>query len=266
MCVMKLGFFGCGNMGESFLNGILKKAVCRSSDIIICEKTAERRQVLKEKYSVAVTTDSKDIENCDILFLGFKPQNLADIQFAPKEKMIVISMLVGKNSALIAEKFPQTKIARIMPNVGQFVGKGMTGLFFDVTFTESEQSTVRSLLESGGKVLKLEQEEQIDAMSTISGSGPAYFFRFAEAMQRAGEKFGFTPEQSELLVKQTLIGVGEILQKNPDDSCSVWREKVTSPKGSTEQALRIFNEANIDSLVQKASESALKRTEELQRE
>jgi len=253
-------------MGESFLNGILKKGVCPSSDIIICDKTVERLQLLQEKYGVETTTNSKDIEDCDILFLGFKPQNLADIQFTPKEGMIVISMLVGKNSALIAEKFPQTKIARIMPNVGQFVGKGMTGLFFAESFNESEQSIVRALLEAGGTVLELKQEEQIDAMSTISGSGPAYFFRFAEALQKSAEKLGFSSEQSELLVRQTLIGSAHILQENPKDTFALWRERVTSPKGSTEQALRVFNENDINTLVQKASQSALKRTKEFQTE
>ena len=265
---MKLGFFGCGNMGEAFLGGIIKKGVCSEENILVYDRAAERLQILQEKYAVATTLNSNDLEDCDVLFLGFKPQGLSTIGFTPKAGMIVISMLVGKEIVSIEEKFPQTKIARIMPNVGLFVGKGMTGLFFNPenTFTSEERETVRSLLTAGEKVLELEAEEQIDKLSTISGSGPAYFFRFAEALQQSAEQLGFTPEQSELMVKQTLIGSAQLLQDNPNDSCALWREKVTSPKGTTEQALRIFNENDINALVQEAVDAAKKRSEELSKE
>jgi pyrroline-5-carboxylate reductase len=261
---MKLGFFGCGNMGESFLRGIIQKELCTPEDILVCDKTEERLVVLKEKYSILTTLDSKDLENCDILFLGFKPQNLVDIQFSSRKGMIVISMLAGKQVSAIGEKFLNTKIVRIMPNIGQFVEQGMTGLFFGLAdFSSEEKTTIRSLLASGGTVLDLETEQQIDWIGAISGSGPAYFFRFAEALQSSAEQLGFAPDQAEMLVRQTLIGSAYLLQNNPDDSCSLWRERVTSPKGTTEQALRIFNEQDIDTLVKTAIDAAMKRTQEL---
>ncbi len=252
-------------MGEAFLSGILKSKLCNSEDIIACNRTAEKNKKLEKKYQIKTTLQPSDLSDCDILFLGFKPQNLADITFTPKSGIVVISMLAGKKVSTIQEIFLNTKIVRIMPNVGQFVGKGTTGLFFNPqsNFTSDEKATVRSLLASGGQVLELEKETQIDWIGAISGSGPAYFFRFAEALQHAGEKLGFTPQQAESLVRQTFIGSAYLLEQNPNDTFSTWREHVTSPKGTTEQALRILNEKDLDELIEQAVNAAIKRTQEL---
>jgi len=262
---MKLGFFGCGNMGEAFLKSICEKNLIPSSSITVCNREAEKNERLVSEYEVASTLDGTDIQDSDILFLGFKPQNLEDIVFTPKEGMIVVSMLAGKKIDTIQKQFLNTKVVRIMPNVGQFVGQGMTGMLFDSesAFSTEEKALIHSLIQSGGAVMELENEEQIDAIGAISGSGPAYFFRFSEALQKSAESLGFSSAQAELLVRQTLIGSAMLLQENPEDSCGMWREKVTSPKGTTEQALRVFNEDGLDALAQKAVEAAIKRTKAL---
>jgi pyrroline-5-carboxylate reductase len=262
---MKLGFFGCGNMGEAFLKSICEKNLIPSSNITVCNRESDKNERLVETYEVQSTLDCADLQDSDILFLGFKPQNLEEIKFTPKEGMIVISMLAGKKISAIQKQFLNIKVVRIMPNVGQFVGQGMTGLLFapQSKFTTEEKALIHSLIQSGGNVLELDNEDQIDAIGTISGSGPAYFFRFAEALAKSAESLGFSSDQSEQLVRQTLIGSAHLLQKNPNDSSSDWREKVTSRGGTTEQALRVFNEEGLDALAQKAVDAAMKRTKEL---
>lgn len=254
-------------MGEAFLKSVLGQKLFSSSGILICEKKEERCAQLRDKYGVQTTQDPLDLQNCAYLILAFKPQNLADIQF-PTSSMIVITMLAGKTIASVKKKFLSTKVVRIMPNLGQFVGQGMTGVVFDSTasFTSQEEEIVKNILTSGGKILTLESEEKLDQLSTISGSGPAYFFLFAEQLVQTAKQYGFSEEEADLLVRQTFLGSAEIMRQNPEDSFALWRERVTSPKGTTEQALRVFQEADLQKIITEAAQSALDRTHELAQE
>lgn len=265
---MKLGFFGCGNMGEAFLKSIVAKEVFLPRDITVCNREAEKNERLAKVYGVNTTLHAEDLETCDYLILGFKPQNLAEISFTPKQGMVVISMLAGKTIEKIEDRLLNTKIVRIMPNLGQFTGYGVTGVVFHPTmsFAQTEKDIVRDIVESGGKMLLLPNEEKIDQLSTISGSGPAYFFLFAEKLVQAAKKYGFTDTEADILVRQTFLGSAEIAKQNPSDSFADWRKKVTSPKGTTEQAIRIFEEKELGEIVEEAALAALKRTEELAQE
>lgn len=265
---MKLGFFGCGNMGEAFLKSILSQKVFESQDIIVCNREAEKNNRLAKQYNVKTTLAPSGLQDCDILMVAFKPQNLAEISFVPRKGMVVVSMLAGKTIEKVQEKFMNTKIVRIMPNLGQFVDFGVTGVVFDPTtnFEDVEREIVFLILESGGKVLELETETRLDQLSTISGSGPAYFFLFAEKLVEAAQKYGFSEEEADLLVRQTFLGSAEIAKQNPDNTFALWREKVTSPKGTTEQAIRVFEEADLGKIVEEAAFAALKRTQELSQE
>ncbi len=263
---MKLGILGCGNMGEAFLQSILAKKIFSAKEILVCDLRKDRREELVKKYKVFTTDKIQELEDQDIILLAIKPQNLRDLPCVKKEK-IVISMLVGTSVSKIRTKFSQAKIIRIMPNLGQFVGLGMTGAFWEKesSFSAKEKEVIQMILTSGGKVLALAKEELIDKLSAISGSGPAYFFLFAEKMVEAAIDLGFTIEEAEKLVKQTFIGSAEII-KNKTGSLADWRKKVTSPQGTTEKAVEVFEKENLGEIVFSAIKVAEKRAKELEKE
>ena len=259
---MKLAFYGCGNMGTAILDAVVKQKVFSSDEIIVLNRTEEKNEILFQKYKVNTTLNSKDLESVDMVVLGFKPQQLSEIDFNPKEGAVLISLLAGKTFAELQNKFPNTKIVRTMPNLGQFAGEGMTGIVFDKGFTESEKESVKNIFNAGGKVLELDTEEKLNSLTVISGCGPAYFFRFAEILSGQAESLGFSAEDANLLARQTLVGAAEVI-KQSEDSLGIWREKVTSKGGVTAAGLQGFADGGLEKVIEKGIAAALKRNEEL---
>ena len=261
---MKVGFLGCGNMGTAILDGVVSQGIV-SNPIFVANRKKAKNDILVEKYGVLATTKVSDLTESDVVILGIKPQGLADLKFIPQEGAIIISLLVGTSVDSLREKFPTARIVRTMPNLGQFAGKGMTGMFFDPYsgFEEDEMKFVKSLFSAGGKVLILDTEEKIDWIGAISGSGPAYFFLFAKYLSESATVLGFTKEESDMLVRQTLLGAGEVANKFAENSLAEWQKKVMSPGGTTEQAIFAFEKGKLDGLVQQAVKAAMKRTQEM---
>ena len=261
---MKIGFLGCGNMGTAILDGVVFQGIV-SDPILVANRKKSSNDILVEKYGVLATTKVSDLAEYDVVILGIKPQGLDDLKFVPSEGMILISLLAGTSVARLREKFPMARVVRTMPNLGQFSGKGMTGMFFDPDsgFEEEEISFVEHLFLAGGKTLILDAEEKIDWIGAISGSGPAYFFCFAEYLMQAAIELGFTEEESDLLVRQTLFGAGVVADHFTNTSLAEWKKKVMSPGGTTEQAIFTFEKGKLSSLVQKAVKAAIKRTREM---
>jgi pyrroline-5-carboxylate reductase len=263
---MKIGFLGCGNMGTAILDGVVSQGIV-SDPILVANRKKSSNDILVEKYGVLATTKVSDLAEYDVVILGIKPQGIDELKFIPSEGTILVSLLAGTSVARLREKFPMARIVRTMPNLGQFAGKGMTGIFFDPDsgFEESEISFIESLFSAGGEVLILDAEEKIDWIGAISGSGPAYFFCFAEYLMQAAIELGFTEPEADLLVRQTLLGAGEVANKFTDTSLAEWKQKVMSPGGTTEQAIFTFEKGKLDTLVQKAVKAAMKRTREMSR-
>lgn len=261
---MKLGFLGCGNMGTAILDGIVSQGIV-SDPILVANRKKSSNDILVEKYGVLATTKVSDLAEYDVVVLGIKPQGIDDLKFIPSEGIILVSLLAGTSVERLREKFPNARIVRTMPNLGQFAGKGMTGIFFDPDsgFEEEEILFVERLFLAGGKTLMLDAEEKIDWIGAISGSGPAYFFCFAEYLMQSAMKLGFTEEESDLLVRQILLGAGEVADQFVDISLADWKKRVMSPGGTTEQAIFTFEKGKLDSLVQKAVGAAMKRTREI---
>lgn len=261
---MKLGFLGCGNMGTAILDGIVSHGIV-SDPILVANRKKSRNDILVEKYGVLATKKVSDLAEYDVVVLGIKPQGLEDLKFVPREGAILISLLVGTSVERLREKFPNARIVRTMPNLGQFVGKGMTGIFFDPNsgFEDHEVKLIESLFSAGGKVLILDTEEKIDWIGAISGSGPAYFFLFAKYLSESAADLGFTAEESDILVRQTFLGAGEVANKFTENSLAEWQKKVMSPGGTTEQAIFSFEKGKLDRLVKKAVGAAMKRTQEM---
>jgi len=257
-------FVGGGNMGSAFVDSVVKNGIFAPDEIQILEKNQKKRELFEKKYGIATTSDSSATKTAKIIFLAIKPQNLHELPIDSGEK-IVISILAGVKISKIAEKFPNSKIVRAMPNLGQFVRAGITGVFIDPTakFTKNEKKLIREIFESGGKIQKCVRECELDEITAISGSGPAYFFWFAEGLVTAARKLGFSESDAEKLVRQTFVGAAKILDSHPNETVKIWRDRVTSRGGTTEAAIEIFENSDAKKIILDAVKSASDRAREL---
>lgn len=265
---MKITFIGGGNMGEAFIASLTQKEVYKPSDITVIGRTQERLDLLHQKYGVKTTTDINEVQNAKIIFLAIKPQGvetLPTFTFKKDKSPILISILAGTTVQKLQMQFVNTKVVRTMPNLGQFVGEGMTGLYFDNTtnFTNLEKEEINNIFSAGGKTVEVNEEHKIDAITAISGSGPAYAFYFLEAFETAAQELGFTAKEAKTLTRQTLVGATEILKANNNDSPQEWRKKVTSKGGTTEAACNILVNSEFKKILTQAVTAAQSKAKEL---
>jgi pyrroline-5-carboxylate reductase len=259
---MKIGFIGCGNMGGAMLTAMLKQFSRENFTIIV--QNEEEQQLVQNKYKVIASCDFNDLKSVDIILLAVKPQSLPEIAFRPNQQQIIISILAGTNLATLSKHFSTEKIVRAMPNLGQIVEAGMTGAFANWNnFSAKEKDIIQQLLSCGSNFLQLQNENEINAITALSGSGPAYFFEMLAAFISAGENLGFSQEISRQIALQTGQGALQILQNFPDISAEEWAEKVTSKGGTTAAARQVLAQEQWTKTLQKAISSAHQRAEEL---
>lgn len=259
-----LGFLGCGNMGEAFLKSILEKKVFHDENIAIIENSSEKREHLRETYKVFVNKSWELFwEKADILFLAIKPQQFEELEHINFHGKIVISIMAGVSTQKIQQKFPKAKVIRTMPNLGQFTGEGMTGIYFPQDISLEEKSLIEKIFQSGGKTIEVQKEEDLNAVTAISGSGPAYFFYLTELLEKAAIAQGISPKNANTLARQTCIGAASVLKEYKEDPSSLWRERVTSKGGTTHAALESFRADNLETIVEKATTAAQTRAQEL---
>ena len=259
---MRISIIGAGVMGEALIVALLKAG--HSSDHIeIIEKRKERCDELVKKYSINV---GEDLESSDILLLVTKPQDLesvlADIKEVVKAGTLVVSFAAGKKIATIYNGLGgKCPVIRVMPNTPTLVGKGAAGYSIGSGVTEHQKRFVTDLLQAAGIAVEVNEDLQ-DAVTATSGSGPAYFFAFVEAMVNGAMKLGLSEEVASELVVQTLIGSAELLASS-GKSAKTLRENVTSPNGTTFAALQSFAASDLEELVAKAMKAARDRSIEL---
>lgn len=255
-----LAIIGAGAMGEAIIAGLVKSGV-KPSEIGIVEKRAERASELIARYGVGEIADLTGVKRC---FLVVKPNDLASTleSYGPTLPVdaLVISILAGKPTALIESLIPQ-RVVRVMPNTPALVGAGMAAISAGSRATDNDLRDVEQLLSGTGKVIRVDEALQ-DAVTAVSGSGPAYFFRIIEAMVAAGVELGLTHEVATALAVQTIVGAGKMLAESGLDA-STLRANVTSPNGTTAAALKVLNEGGIEELFGKALKAARDRSHEL---
>ena len=260
---MRIGIIGVGNMGEALLSGFLR-AGYSPHDISIAVRRAEQGEALAEKYGVSVRPLS-EVAASDVLLLGVKPKDLIGLCTEIKDWIhrdaLIISVAAGKTLYAIESALGNVSIARVMPNTPTMLGKGMAGISYNSHVSQAQKEIVQSLFGASGKWVEVEEELQ-DAVTATSGSGPAYFFAFVEAMIEGGKKLGLTDEVATQLAIQTIVGAAEMLQGS-GKSPSLLRENVTSPNGTTFAALTQFSQGGLNSLVAEAMAAAAKRSKEL---
>lgn len=242
---MKITFLGGGNMATALIGGLLNHGF-PSSDIAVIEIGAENRARLEKSFRVQCSAEPDAASmHCDALLLAVKPQQMreacAPLQSFLKQQLI-ISIAAGLRLVDLSRWLGgYDRLVRAMPNTPALIGAGVTGLYAHPSVSEAERLGAERVLQAVGSTIWVNDEAQIDAVTAISGSGPAYAFLFIEALQQAAADLGFSPKQARLLSIETVLGAAKLAAQS-DEPASVLRERVTSKGGTTEAALRVMAE------------------------
>ncbi len=268
-----LAFLGAGSMGGAILHGVVASGISVDGGIIATNRTAEKAATLQGLENVtAVALESEPNGNTDaaasarVILVGVKPHMVPDLlrEIAPvlRDDAIVVSLAAGVTLATFAENLGEgARVIRSMPNTPSTVGKGVTGLAAGGAATADDVALVRRLFELVGVVVEV-PEEKIDALSTISGSGPAYVFLLIEELTKAAIAKGFDESDARLMAEQTFIGATALLAASGEEPAEL-RRRVTSPKGTTERAIAVLQDANVDEVFTRATDAALARAKEM---
>jgi len=265
----RIAFLGAGNMAEALISGLTGSRLVPAKSILASDISRERLAYIKKKYRVAPATDNAAaVQKSDIIFLAIKPQQmesvLTGLAGAVKPEQLYISIAAGITTTFIEKYLPSgTAVVRAMPNTPALVGAGAIGLCGGKWARKNDIKTALALFSSVGMALEL-PEKLLNAVTAVSGSGPAYVFYLAEAMAQAGEELGLPKEVAEKLARQTVFGAGTMLAKLPETAAEL-RRRVTSPNGTTEAALKYLEKKNFLPVVGQAIKQAHKRADELTR-
>ena len=263
---MKITLLGGGNMASALIGGVLDKGFA-AADIAVIEIYEEGRERLRQKFGVTCeAAPSASALDCDVLILAVKPQQLRDactgiIPYLRNQ--LVLSIAAGIRLVDLSRWLSgYSRLVRAMPNTPALIGAGVTGLFAPSAVSESERLGVEHILQAVGSTLWVSEEAQIDAVTAISGSGPAYAFLLIESMQQAAMELGFTAEQAKLLSVGTVLGAGRLAEAS-DEPAAILRERVTSKGGTTEAALRVMAEHGVKEAIVAGALAANARSAEL---
>lgn len=266
----KLGFIGGGRMGEALIQGILKSGTISAEDILVTDPVAERRAYLAETYGVKTYDSSEDIHiwsGCATVILAVKPQIMKDLLQGAKDKIneshLLISIAAGIQSSFIDANLEGSncRIIRVMPNTPAFVLEAASALCQGPRATREDMDTAVAIFNSIGKTVILD-EKYFDAVTGLSGSGPAYVFTFIEALIDAGLKVGLNRPDAELLVMQTVLGSVKLAMNSKEHPAQL-RAMVTSPGGTTIAGLHALETAGFNGIIMDAVEAATERSKEL---
>ena len=262
---MSTAIIGAGVMGETLLSGLVR-AGRRVDQLMVGEKRAERARELEERYGVAVVSNRQAAAKADTVALVVKPQDMGDVldEIAPdlRAGQLLVSLAAGITTSFIESRVPDgVAVVRVMPNTPALVDEGMAAISPGSHCDESHLTEAESLMASTGKVLRI-PEKQMDAVTAISGSGPAYIFFVVESMIEAGVHLGLPRATATDLVVQTLVGSAAMLRETGSHPV-VLREQVTSPGGTTASALRELEVHRVRAAFLAAMEAARTRSREL---
>jgi pyrroline-5-carboxylate reductase len=256
-------------MAEALLKGILEAGLYVPRDIWVSDVRPERLDQLKKQYKIKVTPDKRElVSKSEMIVLSVKPQQMAsvleNIAGTVKEGTVVISIAAGIRTEKIKAALAGTQVIRVMPNTPAMVGAGASGLYNAGASKDAMKKAVE-IFSSVGRAIAVDEEDLIDAVTAVSGSGPAYFFLLMEQMIEAGVKLGVSPEAAKTLVLQTAKGAALLAEQadqkgeNPADL----RKKVTSPGGTTEAAIKVFSDRSFGEIVLQALQAANQRSRQL---
>ena len=263
---MKITFIGGGNMAIALIGGLRKQGFS-AAGIQVIDPVEEARDKLADVFGVrcAPAIDAAAL-NCEVLVLAVKPQQMRDALAPAVGKLkdqLVVSIAAGLRLADIARWLGgHRKIVRTMPNTPALIGAGITGLYADASVDHEGRETAGKILAAVGRTVWIDDEGMMDAVTAVSGSGPAYVFYFIEALEQSALNLGFDAAAARLLAIETFLGATKLAESG-GDSVSLLRERVTSKGGTTEAALKSFMADNIAAAIERGVQAANARGREL---
>jgi pyrroline-5-carboxylate reductase len=262
---LKIAFIGAGNMAEALVRGALDAGLLSAAQVAVADPSAERRKLFSELGADASDDNVSTAAGADIVVLAVKPQKIDEVLPGLAEaggEKLFISIMAGVGTRRLAPQLGSgARVIRAMPNTPLLVGMGATGLAAGLGAGPEDMHKARALFEASGLVIQL-HESELDAVTAVSGSGPAYVFYLAEAMIAAGRAEGLTPSASRDLVGATLRGAAELLVRS-GESPEVLRGRVTSPGGTTQAAIEVLDSTGIGDKLIAAIRRAAERSREL---
>ena len=263
-----IAFLGAGNMSRSIIGGLVNDGL-PPTNIIAANPSMGKLEALSQDFNVVVTQDNqRAVHDADIVVLAVKPQMMATLceQIAPLGEQLKDKLFVSVAAGVTCERIAQllghdVPQVRCMPNTPSILGQGVSGLY-NHGVDEHRAAMVEQIMKSTGMTVWVEQEAQIDCITAISGSGPAYFFLFMEAMAAKAEAFGFDPDTARQLVQQTAAGAAAMVADS-DLPISQLRQNVTSKGGTTAAALNVFEQNGLTETVAQSMQAACDRAAEL---
>ena len=262
----KLGFIGAGKMATAILKGVLKSKVFDAQNVFISDKNPDALEILKKEYNVNICSSNDDVvKNADVVLFAVKPFVLCDVlkEIKPvlKEGQLVLSIAAGISISTIKNIIGKISIIRIMPNTPALVTAGMSAVCPDENVSEEEKQIALKIFGSIGEVITSD-EKNIDAITAVSGSGPAFFYRFIEDIARAGEKAGLDYKTSLKLSAQTALGSAKMIMESGIDPEQLI-VNVTTPGGCTAVGNEVLKNHNITDILQETIEETKIRAYEL---
>lgn len=263
---MKITFIGGGNMATALIGGLIARGFA-AQDLQVVELTEDSRLRLTVRFGVrAVETADAQALDCDVLVLAVKPQQMREAltpMVGRIDRQIVVSIAAGLRIGDVSRWLGgHAKLVRAMPNTPALIGKGVTGLYADPSVMPTERAGVERLMGAVGSCVWLDDEAQLDAVTALSGSGPAYVFYFIEALQAGGEALGLDAATARVLAIDTFVGAAA-LAAGSEESPAVLRARVTSKGGTTEAALKSMAADSVAAAIGRALKAAAERGREL---
>ncbi|HID45531.1 MAG TPA: pyrroline-5-carboxylate reductase [Chromatiaceae bacterium] len=263
-----LAFIGGGNMACALINGLIEDGTA-PQDILVAEPDEQRREQLAVQFGIRTVDDNTlAAREADILILAVKPQVLKEVATAIAPALaqgtpLCLSIAAGiRHASLQRWLGKDVPLVRVMPNTPAMLGAGASGLYAPESISEAQRSTAEHIMRATGIAIWLNDEAQMDVLTAVSGSGPAYFFLFMEAMENSARKLGLTEKTAHLLVLQTALGAARMALESTTSLADL-RKSVTSPGGTTEKAIGAFQEQGLEQLVDKALTAARDRSVEM---
>ena len=259
---------GAGAMGSAIVKGLLKNKIYTADEVLLCDLDEEKLSQLKNELKVQTTNSYDEFKNSlsdqAMIMLAVKPQvfeKVLESLEGIKTSNPLISIAAGKKISSIEKFFPENEVFRVMPNTPAQISKAASALCGNTKATEATMAKVKEAFSSIGICVEVE-EKDFDAVTALSGSGPAYIFLMTEAMTKAGEKLGLSPEVSEKLAYQTVYGAASLMIESQEKAQNL-REKVTSPNGTTQAGIENLQANKLENTVFEALNAAKNRSIEL---
>lgn len=264
---MKVAIAGCGNMGMAFARSFIQYDLVKKENLLLIEKSNERCEALrKAREGLVISTINEQVADYDLIILSVKPQDFPiianELRSVIRHDQVVLSIMAGLPIKRIQNDLNHKLVVRAMPNTPAMLGMGVTGFTAAEGISFAKLSKIENLINATGRSVYLEDEAMLDAVTALSGSGPAYFYYIVKQMVEAGKQMGFEEGMARLLVKQTMLGSYHLIN-NAEKSLDELITAVASKGGTTEAALKVFEEGSLAEDIKNGIFAAEKRAKEL---